>query len=103
MKEELEKKIAFFEKTVGEFEETIIELIKIKEGLQRELWRVSMDAKEGDLVEIEILLNSGKTKTLTATLDVIRPNGDIGFISMEGDKNHTFYPKFIDLKVIEKC
>ena len=102
-KEELERKIAFFEKTIKEFDETTTELIRIKEDFQRELWRLSMDAKEGDTVEIEVLLDSGKTKTLVAKLNVIRPNGDVGFVSLEGDDTHTFYPKFVDLKVLTRC
>ena len=101
--EELEKKIAFFEKTVKEFDETTAELIRIKEDFQRELWRLNMDAKEGDTVEIDILLDSGRIRTLTATIDVIRPNGDVGFVSLEGDDTHTFYPKFVDLKVLTRC
>ena len=100
MKEELEKKVAFFDKTVKEFEETIVELVKIKEGFQRELLRLEMGAKEGDLVQIEVIANKGGNKIYTLELDVIRPNGDIGFKLENG---LTIYPKFTNLKLIESC
>jgi hypothetical protein len=100
MKEELEKKVAFFEKTVKEFEETIVELVKIKEDYQRDLIRLQMGAKEGDLVEVKIIANKGESKTYLLELDVIRPNGDIGFKLENG---LTIYPKFTDLKLIEAC
>lgn len=100
MKEELEKKVAFFDKTVKEFEETITELIKIKEDCQRQLLRLQMGAKEGDLVEIEIVVSKGQNKIYTLKLDVIRPSGDIGFKLENG---LTIYPKFTNLKLIKAC